>query len=129
MERRVFAVPSARAWGIVRERLKELGLSVDKTDTAHQLALTQWETLNKKAPAWLANARPWLGGTVVLDDMRARFLVFVSPFAVRAHVYVGSIFDGVPSAGDVGRDTGGDVRGPRARGALAWQPRGVVPKG
>ena len=96
VERRRFAIPSARAWRIVRARLQELGLSIDKTDARRQVALTDWKKLDRKAPEWLLVAP--LPAQTGLKDVRAQFLVFVSPFAADAHVSVGSVVDGVPYA-------------------------------
>jgi TonB family protein len=95
-ERRTFAVATTDAWKTVQARLVELGLAADKTDPVHQLLLTRRLKLNQKAPAWLLAARSAVPAG--LDDVRAQFLVFVSPFAQRTHVYVGSVVDGVPLA-------------------------------
>lgn len=58
MARQVFAVPSGRAFSIVRKRLEELGLSVDKTDATHQVILSRWKKMNQGAPAWLTSTTP-----------------------------------------------------------------------
>ena len=85
-ERRLFSVESRLAWGIVLNRLNELGLSADKIDRAHQAVLTNWREV-ENGPTWLPKDIAPNSGAAV----RVRFLIFVSPFAEPAHLSVSSI--------------------------------------
>jgi TonB family protein len=85
-ERRLFSVESRWAWGIVLNRLNELGLSGDKVDRTHQAVLTKWREV-ENGPAWLPK-------DIAPDSdaaVRVRFLIFVSPFTEPAHLSVSSI--------------------------------------
>ena len=52
-ERRIFDIPSTRAWELVQQRLKEVGLSPDKTDRASQATLTKWCEVGSQGLGWL----------------------------------------------------------------------------
>jgi TonB family protein len=88
-DRRLFSMRSRDAWEIVQKRMKELGLSPDKTDRANQATLTKWQDVGAKGLEWLP--------AVTLDEpyvaRRVRFVVFVSPFAEPARVSVGSVIE------------------------------------
>jgi TonB family protein len=88
-ERRLFSTRSQEAWEVVHKRMKELGLSPDKTDRASQATLTKWQEVGAKGLEWLP--------AVMLEEpyvaKRIRFVVFVSPFAEPARVSIGSLIE------------------------------------
>lgn len=86
-ERQLFDLRSRAAWDLVQTRLKELGLSADKTDRANQVVVTKWTDIGAKGVEWLP--APEL--PVPYFAKRVRFEVFVSPFAEPARVSVGSL--------------------------------------
>lgn len=83
---RMFPLDSGQAWPLVQQQLKILGLSFDEVDRTNQAVLTKWQPVKSKELAWLPPAglpEPYLAE-------RVRFVVFVSPFAEPARVYVGT---------------------------------------
>jgi hypothetical protein len=92
-ERGMFEIRPRDAWTIVQERLKGLGLKVDKIDPDNQALLTRWRRVSRKDADWLPALHP--PEPYVAD--RIRFEVFVSPFIEPARVYVGSQIDAVRS--------------------------------
>ncbi len=88
-ERRLSANSSREAWDLVQKRLQELGFTWEKTDPRNQALLTKWRGVRDEGLEWLPSPRlpePYL-------PSRIRFVVFVSPFAEPARVYVGSVFE------------------------------------
>jgi TonB family protein len=90
-ERRLFNLRSRQAWDVVQKRLNELGFSPEKTDRPNQVVLTKWREVGAKGLEWL----PTPAVTETYVARRIRFEVFVSPFAEPAHVYIGSVIEGV----------------------------------
>lgn len=88
-ERRMYAVKSDQAWQRVQDQLRTLGFSFDKVDRTNHVVLTKWRAPKAEGLEWLPTAR--LPEEYVPE--RVRFLVFVSPFAEPARVYVGSMLE------------------------------------
>jgi hypothetical protein len=86
-EGRLFDMSSKDAWRRVQDRLKELGLAVEKADGKNRLLLTRWAHFGDSRLQWLA--RPKLRGEYAAEQVR--FEVFVSPFVEPARLYVGSV--------------------------------------
>jgi TonB family protein len=80
----MFDVGSRDAWALVQGRLRALGLEVDEVDRKNQVVRTKWRHFLRGG--WLPE--PQVPVRYLAD--RIRFLVFVSPFAEPARVYVGS---------------------------------------
>ena len=88
-ERRMFNRPSADVWTVVQSELQQLGLKPDKVDKRHRIWLTEWVDMRERRPPWLP--APEMPSRFELH--RARFQVFVSPYAEPARLYVGSVLD------------------------------------
>jgi TonB family protein len=86
-ERHLFALRSRPAWERVQTRLKELGLTPDKTDRQNQVLLTRWTDIGAKGVEWLLT--PEMPEPYAAEGVR--YEVFVSPFAEPARVSVGSV--------------------------------------
>ncbi len=86
-EGRLFDVPAKQAWDRVQERLKDLGLGVDKKDGKNQLLLTKWGDFHNDRLRWLPKPK----ALQEYAPERVRFEVFVSPFVEPARIYVGSV--------------------------------------
>ncbi len=84
---RLFDLPSKKAWDLVQDRLKDVGLGADKKDGKNQLLLTHWGEFSDSRLGWLPRPKAWRE----FAPQRVRFEVFVSPFVEPARVYVGSL--------------------------------------